>query len=125
MENAGVPTYDELVLVTTENEIAKRTNVLRRFVQAVGRGYTAAFSDPEAGVSALVKKNPSLQTKLQLTSVRSTMRYYFPAAHHPWGWQDTQQWNAYGQWMLAHHLISNPAAVADASTNQLLAGQGP
>jgi hypothetical protein len=26
--------------------------------------------------------------------------------------------------MLSHHLISNPAAVADASTNELLAGQG-
>jgi len=27
--------------------------------------------------------------------------------------------------MLDHHLISNPASVVDASTNQLLAGQGP
>ena len=30
----------------------------------------------------------------------------------------------YGQWMLSHHLITNPAAVADASTNEELAGQG-
>ncbi len=30
----------------------------------------------------------------------------------------------YGQWMLCHHLISNPGSVADASTNELLAGQG-
>jgi putative hydroxymethylpyrimidine transport system substrate-binding protein len=125
MENVGVPDYDELVLVTTENEIAKRTNVLRRFVQAVGRGYEAVHADPQAGVAALVKGDPSLQAKLQLASVRATLPYYFPGAGHPWGWQDTRQWNAYGQWMLAHHLISNPAAVADASTNQLLAGQGP
>lgn len=126
MESAGVPDYNELVLVTTENELAKRTNVLRRFVQAVGRGYDAVRSNPQAGVAALVKSNPALATKLQLASVRATLPDFFPAgAGHPWGWQDTRQWNAYGQWMLAHHLISNPAAVADASTNQLLAGQGP
>ena len=29
VENAGVPSYDELVVVTRENEIAKRTNILR------------------------------------------------------------------------------------------------
>ena len=125
MESAGVPDYDELVLVTTEDEIANRTNVLRRFVQAVGRGYAAVRSDPQAGVAALVKENPALSTKLQLASVRATLPYYFPGGGHPWGWQNTRQWNAYGQWMLAHHLISNPGAVADASTNQLLAGQGP
>jgi putative hydroxymethylpyrimidine transport system substrate-binding protein len=125
MENAGVPPYDELVLVTTENELAKRTNVLRRFVQAVGRGYEAVRSNPQAGVSALVKANPALQTKLQLASVRATLPDYFPGGGRPWGWLDSRQWNSYGQWMLSHHLISNPAAVADASTNQLLAGQGP
>jgi hypothetical protein len=27
--------------------------------------------------------------------------------------------------MLSHHLVSNPASVPGASTNQLLAGQGP
>ncbi len=125
MENAGVPDYDELVLVTTENEIAKRTNVLRRFVQALGRGYESVRSDPQAGVADLVKANPSLQTRLQLASVRATLPDYFPGAGHPWGWQDGRRWNAYGQWMLSHHLISNPAAVANASTNLLLAGQGP
>jgi len=39
VENAGVPDYDELVLVTTENDIANKNNELRRFVQALGRGY--------------------------------------------------------------------------------------
>ena len=35
------------------------------------------------------------------------------------------QWNAYGQWMISHHLVTDPNAVAGASTNELLAGQGP
>jgi putative hydroxymethylpyrimidine transport system substrate-binding protein len=57
--------------------------------------------------------------------VKATLPAFFPRqAGKPWGWQDAAQWNAYGRWMLAHHLISNPNAVLDASTNELLAGQG-
>ncbi len=126
VQNAGVPAYDELVLVTREDEIASRTNVLRRFVQALGRGYEAVRTDPQAGVNALVQANPSLSSKLQLASVRATLTSYFPSdPNQPWGWQDSKQWTPYGEWMLSHHLISNPAAIVDASTNQLLAGQGP
>ena len=55
----------------------------------------------------------------------ATLSAFFPGAGKPWGWQSPAQWTAYGQWMLAHHLITNAGAVAGAETNQLLAGQGP
>lgn len=129
MENAGVPVYDELVLVTTENDLATKTNELRRFVQAVGRGYEAVRADPQAAVNTLVTANPGLNPRLQLGSVRATLPYYFPHdptnPNLPWGWQDTTQWNTFGEWMLQEHLITSPGAVAAAETNQLLAGQGP
>ncbi|MGB9186325.1 MAG: ABC transporter substrate-binding protein [Solirubrobacteraceae bacterium] len=126
VENVGVPNYDELVLVARESTLAANTNLLRRFVQALGRGYQSVRSNPQAGVSALVSANPSLSAKLQLASVQATLPAFFPAgAGLPWGWQNQPQWTTYGQWMLAKHLITNPATVAGASTNQLLAGQGP
>ena len=129
VQAAGVPNYDELVLVTTENDIANKNNELRRFVQALGRGYAAVRADPAAGVDALVRANPSLSPKLQLASVKATLSSFFPSdprrPNLPWGWQDGAQWTAYGEWMLRQHLIKNPATVPDASTNQLLAGQGP
>jgi ABC-type nitrate/sulfonate/bicarbonate transport system substrate-binding protein len=99
--------------------------MIRRFVQALARGYEFVRSDPQAGVNSLVKANPSLDPKLQLASVKATLSSFFPAGSgRPWGFQDQSQWNAYGQWMLRHHLITNPASVAGASTNELLAGQG-
>ena len=125
VDKAGVPTYDELVLVVREDEIANETNLLRRFVQALARGYEAVRADPQAGVDALVKANPSLDAKLQLASVRATLPAFFPSSRYPWGWQNQGQWSAFGKWMLSHHLISNPATVPDAATNLLLAGQGP
>lgn len=126
VDQAGVPTYNELVLVTTENDIASKTNELRRFVQALGRGYAAVRADPAAGVDALVHANPSLTPKLQLASVKATLSSYFPSgASLPWGWQNEKQWTTFGEWMLRQHLISNAAAIPGAATNQLLAGQGP
>jgi putative hydroxymethylpyrimidine transport system substrate-binding protein len=126
VEDAGVPTYDELVVVVRENEIANQNGELRRFIQALGRGYQAVRTDPAAGVRALVGANPSLSPKLQLASVEATLPSFFPATTNlPWGWQDQKRWNAFGEWMLHQHLIKNASAIADASTNQLLAGQGP
>ena len=126
VDDAGVPTYDELVVVVRETEIANQTNELRRFVQALGRGYQAVRADPTAGVDALVRANPTLDRKLQLASVNATLSSFFPAkASLPWGWQDQSQWNAFGKWMLAQHLIKSAQTITNASTNQLLAGQGP
>jgi putative hydroxymethylpyrimidine transport system substrate-binding protein len=125
MNKVGVPTYDELVLVTRTKLLQQHPTVLRRFVQAVARGYESARRDPAGAVANLVRTNPGLDQKLQLASVKATLPAFFPAqAGKPWGWQNTKQWNAYGKWMLTHHLISNPNAVIDASTNELLAGQG-
>ena len=125
MDQVGVPTYDELVLVVKRSTIADKADLLRRFVQALGRGYASVRKDPQAGVAALVKANPGLDAKLQAASVQATLPAFFPTgAGQPWGWQDQARWNAYGQWMLTNHLITDPQAVADASTNELLAGQG-
>jgi putative hydroxymethylpyrimidine transport system substrate-binding protein len=125
IDQAGVPNYNELVLVVRRSTLSDHIDEVRRFVQALGRGYEAVRRDPAAGVSALVRASPSLDAKLQLAQVRATLPVFFPSgAGQPWGWQDQAQWNAYGQWMLDNHLISNPNAAANASTNEVLAGTG-
>ncbi|MBV9941975.1 MAG: ABC transporter substrate-binding protein [Solirubrobacterales bacterium] len=125
MEQVGVPAYDELVVVVRKTTIVNHPDVVRRFVQALGRGYEAVRRNPQAAVASLVHASPGLDPKLQLASVRATIPAFFPTnPANPWGWQDPSQWAAYGQWMLRQHLISIPNAVVDASTNELLAGQG-
>jgi putative hydroxymethylpyrimidine transport system substrate-binding protein len=124
VDDAGVPSYDELVLVVRKAAIINQTNLIRRFVQALGRGYKAVRADPAAATRALVRANPSLRYKLQLASVKATLPDYFPPAGRPWGWQSQSRWNAFGEWMMRQHLISNPLAIEDASTDELLAGQG-
>jgi putative hydroxymethylpyrimidine transport system substrate-binding protein len=125
MEQVGVPTYNELVVVVRKDTIVNHPDVVRRFVQALGRGYEAVRRNPQAAVANLVHASSGLDPKLQLASVEATLPAFFPSnPADPWGWQDPKQWTAYGQWMLKNHLISDPNAALDASTNELLAGQG-
>jgi putative hydroxymethylpyrimidine transport system substrate-binding protein len=121
----GVPSYDELVLVVTRKLISTKPDLVRRLIQAVARGYESARRDPQAAVQSLIRANPGLDQRLQLASTKETLPLFFPAAGKPWGFQDAAQWNAYGQWMLSNHLIHDPNAILNASTNELLAGQGP
>jgi putative hydroxymethylpyrimidine transport system substrate-binding protein len=125
MNQVGVPIYDELVVVVRKSTLIDHPDEIRRFVQALGRGYQAARANPEAAVSNLVSQSSGLDPGFQLASVQATLPAFFPSsAREPWGWQNPAQWLAYGEWMLRQHLISNPNAVINASTNELLAGQG-
>ncbi|MDQ6842171.1 MAG: ABC transporter substrate-binding protein [Actinomycetota bacterium] len=127
MEQVGVPTYDELVVAVRKSTLIEHPDEIRRFVQALARGYESARQNPQGAVRNLVSANPDagLDPKLQLASVQATLSAFFPSnPAEPWGWQDPAEWNAYGAWMLREHLISNPNAAIAASTNELLAGRG-
>jgi putative hydroxymethylpyrimidine transport system substrate-binding protein len=125
MDQVGVPTYDELVVAVRAGTLETHPDLVRRFVQALARGYQSARRDPATAVDNLIRANPSLDRKFTLASVQATMPAFFPSdPKQPWGYQNPTEWNAYGQWMLTNHLITNASAVVDASTNEVLAGQG-
>src|SRR6202035_3157254 len=46
MNTVVVPTYDELVVVVRASTLASHPDEVRRFVQALARGYEAVRSDP-------------------------------------------------------------------------------
>jgi putative hydroxymethylpyrimidine transport system substrate-binding protein len=125
MEKAGVPTYDELVFVARRDTLAKDGGKIRRFMQAVSRGYRYARSNPAGAVDALVRANPDLKRPLQLASVRATLPAFFPTdPKKPFGWQSQTAWESYGNWMYSNKLLKQPPRAGDALTNEFLPGQG-
>ena len=124
-DKLGLVRYDGLVFVTRIFYFAPHTNLLRRFVQAVGRGYEAVRRDPAAGLAALHAAQPSLDPAVARSVLHQTLPEQFPAAGRPWGWQDQTAWNRFGRFLTSQGVISAPGAWAGASSNQLLAGQGP
>jgi putative hydroxymethylpyrimidine transport system substrate-binding protein len=127
VDRAGVPTYDELVLVVREDEAGTRGQDLRAFLQALTRGEQQARSNPATAATLIAKANPSAERKLQLASIEATLPATLPVDRSkPYGWQDPAAWATFGHWMLAHGLIhSNPnAAGLPPFTNEFLPGQG-
>jgi putative hydroxymethylpyrimidine transport system substrate-binding protein len=126
VDRAGVPTYDELVLVVREDEAHKRGQDLRAFLQALTRGEREVRADPTAAAALVVKANPSLDSKLQLASIKQTLPAMVPGeAGKPFGWQSPSAWAAFGNWMFSHSLLrNNPNAALPPFTNEFLPGQG-
>ena len=126
VDKAGVPTYNELIVVARKQDLADDGGKVRRFMRAVSEGYQAAREDPAKAVDQLVKANPDLQRKLQLASVKATIPAFFPEnERRPFGYQDPRAWEVYGRWMLDNELIKDsPNAGARPFTNEFLPGQG-
>jgi putative hydroxymethylpyrimidine transport system substrate-binding protein len=127
VDQAGVPTYDELVLVVRESEARTDGQDLRAFLQALTRGERAVRSNPAAAAALLVKANPSLEPKLQLESIKQTLPAAQPAnASDPFGWQEPSAWATFGTWMFSHGLLRQNPGISGLPpfTNEFLPGQG-
>jgi putative hydroxymethylpyrimidine transport system substrate-binding protein len=126
MENAGVPTYDELVIVARQRDLEDEGGAkVRRFMRALAQGMKALKRDPETGIDPLLRANRDLDRRLQEASVRATMPVFFPAdTSKPFGFMNPAEWATYGDWMARNRLLRKPPDAARALTNEFLPGEG-
>ena len=124
MEQAGVPTYDELVLVANADALNRDGDKLRAFIGALSRGVQALRADPDKGIEGLLKANPDLDPRLQRAAVKVTLPLMAPPEGKPFGWQDPKEWDAFGAWMQEKNLLDEPPDVPASFDNSLLPGSG-
>ena len=127
VDKLGVPGYDELVLVANSDALDddQQKNDLRLFISATARGADSARKNPARAAAAIRKANNDLSPKLVDASVKATIPTLFPEKDGaPWGYIDANQWRAYGAWMRANGLISDPPDIDATGTNELLPGEG-
>lgn len=124
VDEAGVPEYDELVLVAREQDARERGSLLRAFLRALAQSHEALREDPRAGVDALLEANPDLSREDTLAQVEATLPAFFPDQQdRPWGWQDTAAWGRYGGWMDENGLLEQAPSPLSL-TNEFLPGVG-
>jgi putative hydroxymethylpyrimidine transport system substrate-binding protein len=124
MEEAGVPSYNELVLVANEDALERDKGKLRAFIGALSRGTRDLRENPEEAIQGLLEANPDLDPELQRAVVKVTLPLFFPPEGKPYGWQDPQQWDAFSAWMRDSDLLQQPPDPAAAHDNKLLPGAG-
>jgi putative hydroxymethylpyrimidine transport system substrate-binding protein len=124
VDDAGVPTYDELVLVANEDALERDGGKLRAFIGALARGTLALKRDPAQGIKGLLEANRDLDPKLQRASVKATLPLFLPPRGKPFGWQDPKAWSNFGDWMRENKLLDHAPDSAGAHTDELLPGAG-
>ncbi len=126
VDQAGVPTYDELVLVVRQDEAQTRGEDIRGFLHALTLGEAAVKADPAGSARLVVAANPSLDPKLQLASIQAALPAAYPASPgQPYGYQNPGAWAAFSNWMFSKNLLSyDPTSGAPPFTNEFLPGQG-
>jgi putative hydroxymethylpyrimidine transport system substrate-binding protein len=124
MEDAGVPTYNELVLVANGDALERDGDKIRAFIGALSRGVRDLREDPDGGVEGLLQANPDLDPELQRAAVKVTLPLFVAPEGKPFGWQDPEEWDAFGAWMQEKNLLSKPPDVRSSYDNSLLPGSG-
>jgi len=124
MDQIGVPTYNELVIVARQQDVRTRGTLLRRFMRALGRGHALLRENVDAGVNPLVKAEPDLNPAVQRAQVTATLPVFFPTGKRPFGFQDPGEWTRYAQWMADNALIPTASGAQRAFTNEFLPGEG-
>ncbi len=111
-EKYGVPSFYELVLIASDQGLARRQAVLRRFVHAVQRGIAFTQQHPDAAFGDYVRANPKLNDEFNRRSFRATLPFYARSQV-----QARARWEAFDQWLAARKVIPRAVSVDDLYTN--------
>jgi putative hydroxymethylpyrimidine transport system substrate-binding protein len=111
VEEHGVPPYYELVLVASDQTVARQADLIRRFLRATGKGYADAAKDQKAAIDLLVKVNPETNREMEERGLPLLAPLWTQGAT-AWGQQTAARWQAYADWLKARGVLKaevNPA----------------
>jgi len=120
VDELGVPTYDELVLVAQKGRLEEDPDAVRLFIAALARGTAAAVERPNAAVAALLEANPDLDPKLTRAEVKATLPLLSRSAA-----MVPAEWARFVAWMRDNDLISSLPSPAELLSNAYLPGRIP
>jgi putative hydroxymethylpyrimidine transport system substrate-binding protein len=119
VDRAGVPTYDELVLVANKTRLqdpAYRSQV-RRFVAALLGGTADARRHP-ARALAILKNATASDPKFLARATPATLRLL--AGPKGVGCLSVPEWQRFGDWMQTHGLLKQRIAASSVVTTSFL-----
>lgn len=114
-----VPDYYTPVIITSEQEIADKPELVSSFMAATVRGYEFAIENPSEAADILLKHAPESDPDL----VRRSQEWLSPRyqADAPrWGEQKLETWERYADWMADRDLLPRHIDADKAFTNEFL-----
>jgi putative hydroxymethylpyrimidine transport system substrate-binding protein len=126
VDQLGVPTYDELVLVANPKALAADPDKFRLFIAALQRGTEAAVKQPHAATQAVLEANDGLDAKLTEAEVEATLPLLAARTQgKPYGYMDPDEWGTFAGWMRDNGLIESLPEPGELLSNAYLSGEIP
>jgi putative hydroxymethylpyrimidine transport system substrate-binding protein len=122
VDQLGVPTYDELVLVAKRSTVEDDPENLRLFIAALAHGTRDAIEDPQLATDAILKAGQGLDPAQTRAEVDATLPLLDSPPGQPYGHMDADKWALFASWMKEHGLISDLPDTGEVLTNELLPG---
>lgn len=116
----GVPTYDELVLVASRERVEDDPEDLRLFISALARGTADAVADPQGATDVVVAAGNGLDPALTGAEVAATLPLLAQTPGEPFGLLDPEEWDLFASWMVDNDLIGDAPDTNEVLSNELL-----
>jgi len=114
-----VPDYYTPVIITSEQSIAEKPELVRSFMAATARGYEFAIANPAEAAEILLKHAPESNPHLVRRS-QAWLSPHYQAGAARWGEQKLETWQGYAKWMADLELLPRPIDAEKAFTNEFL-----
>jgi putative hydroxymethylpyrimidine transport system substrate-binding protein len=119
LEEHGVPDYDELVVVTSDEVARERPELVRAFLSGLRRGQDWAATDRAGAVDRLVEANADLNRETVAEQLALTADLLSPP-DEPTLSVDPREWARFADWMRESGWLSEAVDVRAAVTDRFL-----
>ncbi len=122
VDEIGIPTYDELVLVVSGKRLQEDPEPIRRFLAALEQGTRDAAENPDGATEALLAASDALEPALTRAQVKATLPRLLPEREEDFGRMDPEAWERFAQFLADQSQIDAPPSAGEMLTNELLPG---
>ena len=114
-----IPDYYTPVVITSEEFISRKPDIVGALCKALSQGYEFAVNNPDDAADILIAAVPELDPELVRMSQHWLSKYY--RAEVPrWGEQKESVWQGYADWMVKNGILQISISGKDAFTNEFL-----
>jgi putative hydroxymethylpyrimidine transport system substrate-binding protein len=120
VDQLGVPSYDELVLVAQRSRVDDDPDAIRVFLTALANGTRDAVANPAAATESILNAGKGLDPRLTRAEMDATLPLLAATPGQSFGQMDGAKWELFAGWMADHGLISDVPKADEVLTNELL-----
>ena len=120
VDELGIPTYDELVLVADADRVRDDPEQIEAFIAALREGTEAAASDPGAATKAVLAAGKGLEPDLTRAEVDATLPLLQAEDGERFGYMDPPEWTAFAAYLNEKGQLDEVPETDELLTNELL-----